>query len=306
MARLLEGKVAVVTGSGRGIGRGIALLMAQHGAQVVVNDVGAAASGTGSDVAPAQQVVEEIQAQGGQAVANYDSVASWQGGESIVKAALDSFGRIDILVNNAGILRDRMIFNMAEEEWDAVIAVHLKGTFACTRHACTVMRQQRYGRIVNFVSSTGLYGNSGQANYGAAKEAIAGFTRQVSRDLGRYGITCNAIMPSAWTRMTQAIPGAAAEARARAGIAWGTGAEQAVRGDPEDVAPMAVFLATDHAAHINGQFFYAAGGLAAFLGHPIPVRTIHKQGVWTPEEIARLFPVTLGMDLVNPAPPQPA
>ncbi len=306
MARLLEGKVAVVTGSGRGIGRGIALLMAQHGAKVVVNDVGAAASGTGSDVTPAQQVVEEIRAKGGNAVANYDSVASWQGGEKIVKTAVDSFGRLDILVNNAGILRDRMIFNMSEEEWDAVIAVHLKGTFACTRHACTVMRPQRYGRIINFVSSTGLYGNSGQANYGAAKEAIAGFTRQVSRDLGRYSVTCNAVMPSAWTRMTQAVPGAAVEARAKAGIAWGTGAELAVRGDPDDVAPMVVFLATDHASHINGQIFYAADGLVAFMGHPIPVRTIHKDGIWTPEEISKLFPVTLGMDMVNPAPSQPA
>ncbi|HXH20838.1 MAG TPA: SDR family NAD(P)-dependent oxidoreductase, partial [Dehalococcoidia bacterium] len=219
----LEGKVAVVTGAGRGIGRGIALLMAKEGAKVVVNDLGGNTDGTGVDQGPAMEVVEEIRKAGGTAVPNFDSVASVQGGENIIKTALDNFGRIDILVNNAGILRDRMIFNMTEEEWDAVIAVHLKGQYCTIKPASILMRQQRWGRIVNFSSTSGLIGNAGQANYGAAKAGVAGLTRVVARDLGRYGVTCNAIAPVAATRLTATVPAAARDLRARAGISGAAG-----------------------------------------------------------------------------------
>ncbi|MCH7522933.1 MAG: SDR family NAD(P)-dependent oxidoreductase, partial [Chloroflexi bacterium] len=203
---LLEGKVAIVTGAGRGIGKALALQMAEEGASVVVNDAGVGPDGVGHDNGPAEQVVAEIKDKGLTAVANYDSVATMDGGDSIIKTALDSFGRLDILVNNAGILRDRMIFNMSEQEWDDVIAVHLKGHFACIKPAAVLMRQQRYGRIINFSSESGLWGNAGQANYGAAKSGIAGLTRVVARDMGRYGVTCNAIAPRAMTRLTATIP----------------------------------------------------------------------------------------------------
>ncbi|MEX0749256.1 MAG: SDR family NAD(P)-dependent oxidoreductase, partial [Dehalococcoidia bacterium] len=197
----LEGRVAVVTGSGRGIGRGIAMLFAREGAKVVVNDPGGNVDGTGHDNGPADQVVAEIKGECGTAVASYDSVADADGGEAIIKTAVDTFERIDILVNNAGILRDRMIFNMSEQEWDDVIDVHLKGHYNCTRPASILMRQQRFGRLINFSSGSGLIGNPGQANYGAAKSGVAGFTRVVAKDLGRYGVTCNAIAPAAATRM---------------------------------------------------------------------------------------------------------
>src|SRR5713101_2803347 len=202
MASWLEGKTAVVTGAGRGIGRAVALLLAEEGANVVVNDPGVNVDGTGHDAGPADQVRDEVVAAGGNAVANYDSVATAEGGENMVRQCVDAFGRIDILINVAGILRDRMIFNMAEDEWDDVIAVHLKGHFNTIKPASQLMRQQRYGRIVNFSSISGLRGNSGQANYGAAKAGIAGLTRVVARDLGRYGVTVNGISPSADTRMT--------------------------------------------------------------------------------------------------------
>ncbi len=191
----LEDKVAVITGAGRGIGRSIALMMAEEGAKVVVNDPGVGPDGAGTDDGPADQVVAEITKAGGTAVANHDTVATADGGEAIIKTAVDKFGRVDILVNNAGILRDRMIFNMSEEEWDAVIAVHLKGHFNCTKPASVLMRQQRYGRIINYSSESGLWGNAGQANYGAAKSAIAGFTRVVARDLGRYAVTVSYTPP---------------------------------------------------------------------------------------------------------------
>jgi NAD(P)-dependent dehydrogenase (short-subunit alcohol dehydrogenase family) len=304
MGDLLKGRNAVVTGAGRGIGRGIAIALAAEGANVVVNDPGVAADGTGFDQSPADEVVEAIRSQGGTAIPNYDSVVSVEGGENIIKSCVDSFGRIDILVNNAGILRDRMIFNMSEEEWDAVIAVHLKGHFACTKPAAVLMRQQRYGRIVNFSSISGLRGNTGQANYGAAKAGVAGFTRVVARDLGRNGVTCNAIAPAAITRMTATVPEAAAAIRAQSGVAQPRLATAGpVERTPEHIAPMVVYLCTDHAWNINGQIFHVGGGTISLAAAEMPIHSITKSGKWTLEELAQVVPTELVYDIANPAPP---
>ncbi len=307
MGNRLKNKVAVVTGGGRGIGRGIALLLAAEGAAVVVNDLGANPDGTGNSSTPADEVVAEIKAKGGAAIANSDSVASFTAAENLINTAVKEFGRIDILINNAGILRDRMVFNLSEEDWDSVLAVHLKGTFNCTRHAAVHMRQQKSGRVISMSSTSGLYGNSGQANYGAAKDGIAGLTRVVSRDLGKYGITVNAIAPAAATRLTATIPARAAQIRQQRGVASAAPRPTDLprpRSEPDDIAPFAVYLATDAAANINGQIFMVMGGVVSLLNYPAPVRTITKMTRWTPEEIAMLFPSTLGMDLVNPAPPK--
>ena len=307
MGKRLEGRGAVVTGAGRGIGRAIAELLAAEGAAVVVNDLGGAVDGTGASRGAADEVVDAIRARGGTAVASYESVADFAAAERIVGTAVQEFGAIDILVNNAGILRDRMIFNMSEEEWDAVIAVHLKGTFNCMRHATRHMRERRRGRIVSLSSTSGMYGNSGQANYGAAKDGIAGLTRVAARDVGRYGITVNAVCPGAMTRMTATIPQQARQVRAERGISTGAGERAFPLGNfgPENVAPFAVYLTTDAARNVNGQTFLVMAGLVALLNYPSPVRTIFKKdGRWTPEEIATIFPHTLGMDLVNPAPPR--
>ena len=306
MAGLVKDKVAIVTGAGRGIGRGVALLMAAEGASVVVVDPGVAVDGSGFDASLAEQVVKEITDAGGAAAACHESVATMEGGENIVKTAVDSFGKLDIVVTCAGILRDRMIFNMSEQEWDDVIAVHLKGTFSVVKNACILFRQQRSGRIVTFSSTSGLYGNSGQANYGAAKDGIAGFTRVVARDMGRYGVTANSVAPSAVTRMTVGIPDQARTVRAERGI---TGAAEAavegVSSQPEDVAPFVVWLSSDEAAHVNGHVFHVSGGLVNLLNEPEATKTIHKEGRWTVEELIRVFPATIGIDLHNPTPQPP-
>ncbi len=307
MGNRLKDKVAVVTGAGRGIGRGIALLLAEEGAAVVINDLGANIDGSGQTASVADEVVNEIKAKGGRAVANGDSVSNFKAAENIINTAVKEFGRIDILVNNAGILRDRMVFNLSEEDWDSVIAVHLKGAFNCARHASVQMRQQKFGRIISMSSTSGLYGNTGQANYGAAKDGIAGLTRVISRDLGKYGITVNAIAPAAQTRMTASVPDKAREIRQQRGVALpGTlsGSVAPLRAEADDVAPFAVYLATDAAKDINGQTFMVRGGVVSLLNYPAPARTITKRGRWTAEEIVQLFPSTLGMDLVNPAPPK--
>ena len=301
MADLVKDKVAIVTGAGRGIGRGVAKLMAAEGAQVVVVDPGVNVDGTGFDTSAADQVVKEITDSGGTAVASYESVATMQGGEDIVKTAVDNFGKLDIVVTCAGILRDRMVFNMTEQEWDDVISVHLKGTFTVVKHACILFRQQRSGKIVTFSSTSGLYGNSGQANYGAAKDGIAGFTRVVARDMGRYGISANSIAPSAATRMTVSVPDETRTLRAQRGIAGaGSIPIEGVRGQPEDIAPFTVWLASDEATHVNGHVFHVTGGLVTLLNEPEAAKTIHKDGRWTVEELIRVFPATLGIDLPNP------
>jgi NAD(P)-dependent dehydrogenase (short-subunit alcohol dehydrogenase family) len=289
---LLEGKVAVITGAGRGIGRGIALLFAEQGARVVVNDPGVGPDGAGHDDGPAAQVVEELKAAGHEAVANFDTVATPEGGEGIIKTALDTYGRIDILVNNAGILRDRMIFNMSEQEWDDVMAVHLHGHFNTIKPASVLMRQQRYGRIINFASESGLWGNAGQANYGAAKSGIAGLSRVVARDLGRYGVTSNVIAPRAMTRLIATIPG-------REGNPDTGGMPQM---EPEHVAPMVAFLASDEAWNVNGQQFLVYGGTVAVLHHPVPWKTLYKEGTWTLDELSAQVPSLLE-GTRNPAPP---
>ena len=302
MPNLLEDKVAIVTGAGRGIGRGVAMLMAAQGAKVVVVDPGVNVDGSGADDSVAGQAVAEIRESGGEAAACMESVATMDGGEKIVQTALDNFGKLDIVVTVAGILRDRMVFNMSEEEWDDVIAVHLKGTFSVVKNACVLFRQQRSGRVITFSSTSGLYGNSGQANYGAAKDGIAGFTRVVARDMGRYGVTANAISPSASTRMITSVPDEARELRTARGIS--TGASITLRGGPEDIAPMVTWLASDEAAHVNGHVFHVTEGLINLLNEPEPVKTIQKQGRWTVEELARVFPATIGLELHNPAPSQ--
>ena len=217
MTDSLQGKVAIVTGAGRGIGRGVAIMMAEEGAKVVVVDPGVNVDGSGADQSVAELVASEINDAGGTAVVCTESVTSMEGGEKIIQAAIDNFGKLDILVTCHGILRDRMIFNMTEQEWDDVISVHLKGTFTVVKHACILFRQQRSGRIITFSSETGLMGNSGQANYGAAKSGIAGFTKVVARDMGRYGVTANSIAPRANTRMIGSIPSESSQIRSQGG-----------------------------------------------------------------------------------------
>jgi NAD(P)-dependent dehydrogenase (short-subunit alcohol dehydrogenase family) len=298
MGDRLKGKVAIVTGAGRGIGRGEALALASEGAKVVVNDLGGARDGTGASTSPADEVVAEIKKLGGEAVVNYDSVTTMQGGENIVKTAIDSFGKVDILVNNAGILRDRMVFNISQEDWDLVLKVHLYGHFYTIRAVSPFFRQQRYGRIINTSSIAGLYATTyGQANYGAAKEGIVGLTRKVARDMGRYGVTCNCIRPNAGTRLTLSD-----EMRKT----WPQSAiEMLEQMKPEDIAPLVVWLASDAAANVNGRVFYVETGRIALYSEPVLEKQLVKVGGWTIDELFMFTPVTLTGELVNPDPPQP-
>jgi NAD(P)-dependent dehydrogenase (short-subunit alcohol dehydrogenase family) len=298
MDELLKGRVAVVTGAGRGLGRAEAIALAARGAGVVVNDLGTTTDGSGTSRGPADEVVAEIKQAGGEAVTSYASVATPEGAEGIIKTALESFGRLDILVNNAGFNRDRMIYNTTDEEWDSVIQANLSGTFYCTRAACRVMREQKYGRIINTSSHAGL-GNMGQANYSAAKEGIVGLTRTVARDMQRYGVTCNAIRPVAGTRGFQ-------EMLRDKGLkeAWVKmwGAELAERrlkqmlelNQPEDVAGLVVYLASERADNVNGCVFEVWHGHIGIYNDPPPVeQVLHKDGRWTAEELIEAMPATL-------------
>ncbi len=273
---MLDNKVAVVTGSGRGIGRGIALALAREGARLVINDVGCAVDGRGGEGDPAAQVCREIEELGGKAVPNYDSVSDFAGAANIIDTAVRSFGRIDILVNNAGIVRDRSIAKMSEEDFDAVLAVHLKGTFNCGRHALPIMKEQGFGRVINITSSAGLRGNFGQSNYGAAKAGIMGLTLVWAVEMEGRGITVNAVAPAGMTRMTGTIPG------------W----------DPDNPPPemnpelngaLIAFLASDAAADVNGQLFGRKGFGYTLFQQPRPVALLYKDGPMNAGEIAANF-----------------
>jgi len=282
MGKLLEGKVAVVTGSGRGIGRGIALALATEGAKVVVNDVGCATDGRGTDADPAAGVCKEIAALGSEAIPNYESVAEFDSAGNIIKAAVDKWGRIDILVNNAGILRDKQLVNMSPEDFDAVLKVHLYGGFNCSRHALPHMREKGYGRIINIVSSAGLRGNFGQANYGAAKAGLMGMTFVIAVEHmkgnaeGKYSITANALAPAGMTRMVGQIPGM-------------EGRPVPPEMNPDLNGPIVAYIASEEAKHVNGQIFGRRGYAYTLFQTPKPLAAMFKEGGWSAGDIAKNF-----------------
>ena len=279
---LLDGRVAVVTGSGRGIGREIARCLASEGAAVVINDVGVSLDGRGGEEDPAAQTVKDIENEGGRAVANYDSVSDFEAAGRIIQTAVDTFGTIDILVNNAGIIRDRSLVKMDESDYDAVVGVHQKGTFNCARHAAPIMKDKGYGRIVNITSSAGLRGNFGQSNYGAAKAAIMGMTFVWAVELAKYGITVNAMAPAGFTRMTEGLY---------------QGAEPPADQDPALNAPIVAFLASEQAAYVNGQVLGRTGFGYTLFQTPRQVAAMWKDGGWTPAEVADHFHEVLGQHL---------
>ena len=294
---LLDGKVAVVTGAGSGIGRGVALGLAAAGASVVVNDYGVSVDGRDPSSAPAEAVVKEIETRGGRAVPSAQSVATMAGGRAAIDAALKSFGDLHVLVCCAGILRERMIFNMSEEEWDAVIAVHLKGHFTVMQPATRHMREKRAGRIITFTSTAGLEGSPGQPNYSAAKEGIVGLTRSTALAMAKYGVTVNCISPTADTRMTQRLPD---ERRGQA------------MAPPEAIAPVVTFLASERAAHVTGQVIGVRGNQVTLFSHPAPLRQLTGREPWTAEALAEVYDHALGQDRLRrldalkiPWPPQP-
>jgi NAD(P)-dependent dehydrogenase (short-subunit alcohol dehydrogenase family) len=291
---MLEGKVAIVTGAGRGLGRAEALELARHGAKVVVNDLGGGFDGKGEHHGPADEVVAEIRKRGGEAVPSYESVSDFEGARRIVEKAVESFGKLDILVNNAGILRDRMIFNMTEEDWDLVMSVHLKGTFNCTRHACAYWREQHKagkpvsGRIINTASDAGLLYNPGQSNYGAAKAGIVAFTLIVAKEMEKYGVTSNVIVPMARTRLTT-------EATPSMAPLMGTPEEMEKRLGfdplaPENAAPLVAFLASDRASGITGRVIRIVGGTVWVLDGWRSPQKSSKKGRWSAEELAEVLP----------------
>jgi NAD(P)-dependent dehydrogenase (short-subunit alcohol dehydrogenase family) len=275
---MLEGRVAIVTGAGGGIGREMALALAGAGAKVVVNDIGASLAGEGADQGPAERVAGEIRARGGAAAANTDSVSTWASANRIVQAALDAFGRIDCVVNNAGILRDRLFHKMTVEDWEAVIQVHLMGSFYVSRAAATHFREQERGVYVHMTSTSGLIGNVGQANYAAAKLGLAALSKSIALDMRRFNVRSNCISPFAWSRMIASIPAETPEAKARVA--------KLQRMEAGKIAPMAVFLASDAAKEVTGQIFAVRANEIFLMSQPRPVRSVHRAEGWTAETIA--------------------
>jgi NAD(P)-dependent dehydrogenase (short-subunit alcohol dehydrogenase family) len=275
---MVEGKVVVVTGAGGGIGRDIALAMAKNGAKVVVNDIGAALDGAGGSAGPAQQVVDEIRAAGGEAVPNTDSVADAASAARIVECAVESFGRIDAVVNNAGILRDRFFHKMSVDEWDAVLRVHLYGAYYVSRAAATHFKEQNAGAMVHMTSTSGLIGNFGQANYAAAKLGVVALSKSIALDMLKFNVRSNCIAPFAWSRMIGAIPTDTDEQRARV--------DKIKQMTPAKVAPLAVYLASEAASAVNGQIFSVRNNEISLISQPRPVRSVHRSEGWTPQSIA--------------------
>ena len=288
----LDGRIAIITGAGRGIGREHALLFAAEGAKVVVNDLGGGVDGSAMTASPAEEVVAEIKAMGGEAVANHDNVATWAGGENLIKTAVDTFGDLHVLVNNAGILRDRVLVNLSEEDWDAVINVHLKGHFIPTRHAAAYWREQAKAgttvkaSIISTSSTSGLIGNVGQSNYGAAKAGIAAFTVIIAEELARYGVRVNAIAPVARTRMTEALPGLGDH------IAKPTDASVFDAFDPGNISPLVATLAMQD-CEANGQVFFVQGGTVRKFQNWTMTTTIEKNDRWDVAELAKQLPTLL-------------
>ncbi len=280
---MMEGKAVLVTGAGRGVGRGIALAMAQAGAAVVVNDLGVSISGEGQEGAsPAEQVVEEIRAAGGKAVANHDSVADWLGAGAMVKAAVDNFGRIDAVVNNAGNLRDVYFHKMSPEDFRAVIDVHLQGSFNTSRAAAPFFKEQASGAYVHMTSTSGLIGNFGQANYSAAKLGIVGLSKSIALDMQRFNVRSNAIAPFAWTRMIDSIPTDTPEQQKRV--------DGLKKLDADKIAPFAVALCGDAGSKVTGQIFAVRNNEIFLFSQPRPIRAAHTSDGWTPETVAeRVF-----------------
>jgi NAD(P)-dependent dehydrogenase (short-subunit alcohol dehydrogenase family) len=288
----LDGRVAIITGAGRGIGREHALLFAAEGAKVVVNDLGGGLDGSTTAASPAEEVVAEIKAMGAEAVANHDNVATWEGGERLIKTALDNFGDLHVLVNNAGILRDRVLVNLSEEDWDSVINVHLKGHFVPTRHAAAYWREQAKAghpvkaSIINTSSTSGLLGNVGQSNYGAAKAGIAAFTVIIAEELARYGVRANAIAPAARTRMTESTPGLSdyvvKPSDAAVFDVW----------DPANISPLVATLAMEE-CEANGQVFFVQGGTVRKFQNWTMTETLEKNDRWDVADLARQLPTLL-------------